>query len=191
MGMYIREESLINEIFVSSSYISWMIRSKSNIILPGRGMNMGSGWETKRSRQPNHTDWVIVKLASVGRLTNFKIDTNFYKGNNPKYAGVHGCYSLLASICLYTTLHVRTTVKPLGIYRIFQSRMPNGLLFSNRSRYTHIKNTTFHRIVTIVSGSSVHRLAHHGKPYQQYSQSTTRENTRYLTSSLPYIQMVE
>lgn len=34
----------------------------SNLILPGRGKNMGGGWETKRSRQKEHKDWVIIKL---------------------------------------------------------------------------------------------------------------------------------
>ena len=34
----------------------------SNLILPGRGKDMGDGWETKRSRQPGHKDWVIIKL---------------------------------------------------------------------------------------------------------------------------------
>lgn len=34
----------------------------SNLILPGRGQNMGDGWETKRSRLPGHKDWAIIKL---------------------------------------------------------------------------------------------------------------------------------
>lgn len=34
----------------------------SNLILPGRGKDMGDGWETKRSRQKNHKDWVIIRL---------------------------------------------------------------------------------------------------------------------------------
>lgn len=33
-----------------------------NLILPGRGKDMGDGWETKRSRTPGHQDWVIIKL---------------------------------------------------------------------------------------------------------------------------------
>lgn len=33
-----------------------------NLILPGRGKDMGDGWETKRSRTPGHNDWVIIKL---------------------------------------------------------------------------------------------------------------------------------
>lgn len=37
----------------------------SNLLLPGRGVNMGDGWETKRSRGAGHVDWVIVKLVSI------------------------------------------------------------------------------------------------------------------------------
>ena len=32
-----------------------------NLIMPGRGVNMGDGWETKRNRTPNNKDWVIVR----------------------------------------------------------------------------------------------------------------------------------
>ena len=34
----------------------------SNLILPGRGKNMGDGWETRRSRDGGHKDWVIIRL---------------------------------------------------------------------------------------------------------------------------------
>lgn len=34
----------------------------SNLVLPGRGKDMGDGWETKRSRATGHLDWVILKL---------------------------------------------------------------------------------------------------------------------------------
>ena len=34
----------------------------SNLILPGRGKDMGDGWETKRSRVKGHKDWAIIKL---------------------------------------------------------------------------------------------------------------------------------
>lgn len=35
----------------------------TNLIYPGRGKNMGDGWETKRSREKGHKDWVIIKLC--------------------------------------------------------------------------------------------------------------------------------
>lgn len=34
----------------------------SNLLLPGRGKDMGDGWETKRSREAGHKDWVLVRL---------------------------------------------------------------------------------------------------------------------------------
>jgi len=37
---------------------------RSNLLLPGRGVNMGDGWETARNREPGHVDWVVVKLVS-------------------------------------------------------------------------------------------------------------------------------
>src|SRR5437867_1854450 len=46
-----------------------------NLILPGRGVNMGDGWETKRNRTPNNRDWVIVRLAHEGIIDEILIDT--------------------------------------------------------------------------------------------------------------------
>lgn len=37
----------------------------SNLILPGRGKDMGDGWETKRSRAKGHNDWTIIKLCVI------------------------------------------------------------------------------------------------------------------------------
>lgn len=34
----------------------------SNLLLPGRGKDMGDGWETKRSREKGHNDYVIIRL---------------------------------------------------------------------------------------------------------------------------------
>ncbi|CAG8504519.1 15367_t:CDS:2 [Acaulospora morrowiae] len=64
-----------------------------NLLLPGRGVDMSDGWETKRSRQENHKDWVIVRLGSAGYLEQAEIDTAFYKGNYPESASLEACYS--------------------------------------------------------------------------------------------------
>ncbi|KAI8973460.1 allantoicase [Mycotypha africana] len=55
----------------------------SNILLPGRGQNMGDGWETKRSRTPGHTDHVLVRLGAKGHILKAVIDTSHYCGNYP------------------------------------------------------------------------------------------------------------
>jgi len=61
-----------------------------NLIMPGRGVNMGDGWETKRNRTPNNKDWVIVRLAHKGIIDNLLIDTCHFKGNYPDTCMVEG-----------------------------------------------------------------------------------------------------
>ncbi|KAL8957430.1 MAG: hypothetical protein Q9183_006063 [Haloplaca sp. 2 TL-2023] len=65
--------------------------SKSNLLLPGRGVDMGDGWETRRSRAKGHVDWVIVRLGARGRISRVVVDTAFYKGNYPQAMKVEGC----------------------------------------------------------------------------------------------------
>ncbi len=57
--------------------------SRHNLVMPGRGVNMGDGWETKRSRREG-PDWVIVKLAALGVLSRVEVDTAHFKGNFPE-----------------------------------------------------------------------------------------------------------
>ncbi len=54
----------------------------SNLIQPGRGINMGDGWETARRRTPGF-DWVILALGHQGTIEEVVIDTLHFKGNYP------------------------------------------------------------------------------------------------------------
>jgi allantoicase len=56
----------------------------SNLLLPGRGVNMGDGWETKRRRTPG-SDWCVVRLARRGIVERIELDTAFFKGNAPQH----------------------------------------------------------------------------------------------------------
>lgn len=51
-----------------------------NLNLPGKGINMGDGWETRRRREPGN-DWVILALGHRGEIDEVVIDTAFFKGN--------------------------------------------------------------------------------------------------------------
>lgn len=57
--------------------------TKDNLLLPGRGVDMGDGWETKRSRG-EHVDWVIIKLGTPGVIDKLVIDTAHFRGNYPQ-----------------------------------------------------------------------------------------------------------
>ena len=62
-----------------------------NLIMPGRGINMGDGWETKRNRTPGNKDWVIVRLAHKGVIEKILVDTCHFKGNYPDTCLIEGC----------------------------------------------------------------------------------------------------
>ena len=62
-----------------------------NLIMPGRGVNMGDGWETKRNRTPDNRDWVIVRLAHKGIIEKILVDTCHFKGNYPDTCSIEGC----------------------------------------------------------------------------------------------------
>ena len=51
---------------------------------------MGEGWETRRRRRPGN-DWIIVKLATTGRIQKLEIDTSYFKGNFPDSCSVEAC----------------------------------------------------------------------------------------------------
>jgi allantoicase len=65
----------------------------SNLIMPGRGVNMGDGWETKRNRTPNNRDWVILRLAHPGRIQSIIVDTAHFKGNYPDRCSIEACHA--------------------------------------------------------------------------------------------------
>jgi len=59
----------------------------NNLLLPGRGSNMGSGWETRRRRGPGH-DWIVIQLGGRGRPRVIEVDTNHFKGNFPERCAI-------------------------------------------------------------------------------------------------------
>ncbi len=52
------------------------------ILTPGRGQNMGDGWETRRRRQPGN-DWIVIALGAAGVAERIEVDTAYFKGNYP------------------------------------------------------------------------------------------------------------
>ncbi len=63
--------------------------SRHNLILPGPSLDMGDGWETRRSRK-EAPDWAIVELAAEGEIDRLEIDTSHFKGNFPESCALHG-----------------------------------------------------------------------------------------------------
>lgn len=62
-----------------------------NLINPGRGVNMGDGWETKRRRAPGF-DWCVLALGQAGLIEKIEIDTAHFKGNFPAQVSIQAVY---------------------------------------------------------------------------------------------------
>lgn len=91
----------------------------SNLLLPGRGQNMGDGWETKRSRVPNHSDYVIIRLGDKGHILKVEIDTSHYKGNYPDKIMLEATATDMEvpdESAVWLTLIDRTSVGPHGLF---------------------------------------------------------------------------
>ena len=63
---------------------------RHNLIMPGRGVDMGDGWETKRRRGPGY-DWAVIKLATKGLIQRIEVDTAHFKGNYPDACSLEAC----------------------------------------------------------------------------------------------------
>lgn len=68
--------------FSDAHYGAWY-----RILAPGRGIDMGDGWETRRRRGPGH-DWMIVALGARGVIEEIRVDTAHYKGNYPESCSI-------------------------------------------------------------------------------------------------------
>jgi allantoicase len=58
-----------------------------HLLMPGRGVDMGDGWETRRRREPGN-DWVVLALGCPGHLRALEVDTAHFKGNYPDRCSV-------------------------------------------------------------------------------------------------------
>lgn len=65
--------------------------SMGNLLNPGRGVNMGDGWETARRRTPGN-DWVIIALGHAGVVEEVIVDTLHFKGNYPDSCSIQGAF---------------------------------------------------------------------------------------------------
>ena len=93
---------------------------RHNLILPGRSTHMGDGWETKRRRGPGH-DWIVVRLAARGVISQIEVDTDHFKGNAPESCSVEARDGDEGS---WTTLLPRTALRPHSQHRFDVAAAP-------------------------------------------------------------------
>lgn len=113
-----------------------------NLIMPGRGINMGDGWETKRNRTPNNKDWVIVQLAHEGSIQKALIDTCHFKGNYPDSCMIEGC-NIEAGTDLKSEAIKWATILPQTKLQADHEHYFESELINTDKRFTHARLTIF------------------------------------------------
>ena len=114
-----------------------------NLIMPGRGVNMGDGWETKRNRTPGNRDWVILRLAHRGNIKQIIVDTHHFKGNYPDSCLIEGCTILKEDETRLNSPEIKwTTILPQSKLQadhehIFEKEIQNS------GPYTHARLSIF------------------------------------------------
>ncbi|GGJ00170.1 putative allantoicase [Shewanella hanedai] len=116
---------------------------KNNLIRPGRGVNMGDGWETKRRRDPG-PDWLIAKLATQGSIEKVVIDTCHFKGNFPDTFSLEG---MISSSDDFTNGQQDANWQPIiGRTKLAAHRehlFINELLVKSEQTFTHVRINIF------------------------------------------------
>lgn len=126
-----------------------------NLLMPGRGINMGDGWETKRRRSAGH-DWVIIALTRPGQLKRVLLDTCHFKGNYPDRAIIEATCanddaSVLENRCEWVSLLPETKLQADREHRFQRS------LLNTDQWVTHIR-------LSIYPDGGVSRLRVYGYP---------------------------
>jgi allantoicase len=63
----------------------------NNMLMPGRGVTMGDGWETRRRREPGN-DWCVIALGKSGTISKIEVDTCHFKGNYPDRCSIQAAF---------------------------------------------------------------------------------------------------
>jgi allantoicase len=112
---------------------------KNNLIMPGRGKDMGDGWETKRRRDPG-PDWSIVKLAAQGSVEKVVVDTCHFKGNFPDTFMLEGINTSSDDFNdANADLDWQTIIPQTKLYAHREHLFTSEIITDKLQQFTHVK----------------------------------------------------
>ena len=111
-----------------------------NILAPGKGKNMGDGWETRRSRGKNF-DWLILKCAAIGKIKKIQIDTHHFKGNYPDKCSLQAAYlnqKMSSKTIVNKSKKWKLLLNKVKLYAHKKHNFKNKLMKNNKVNYIKI-----------------------------------------------------
>ncbi len=110
----------------------------TNLIMPGRGINMGDGWETKRNRTPGNCDWAILKLARPGYIERIIVDTHHFKGNYPDSCSIETCVSDSDDELMNNKVQWQTTLPPQKLMADNEHEFQKEIIYTGESSHVRL-----------------------------------------------------
>jgi len=111
-----------------------------NILSPGKGKNMGDGWETRRSRGKNF-DWLIFKCGTPGKINKIQIDTHHFKGNYPDKCSLQAAYlngKISNKSIISRSKKWKSLLNKVKLYAHKKHNFKNKLMQNNKINYIKI-----------------------------------------------------
>lgn len=124
-----------------------------NLLRPDEAVDMGDGWETKRSPLPKR-DWVILALGQAGHIDTVHVHTRHFKGNYPtgiRIEALHWPDAPPHALSYSEDWAVIVPDHPLGPDR------GHDMPVERQGPWTHLK-------ATILSDGGISRLRAFGRP---------------------------
>lgn len=143
---------------VAIAYSDQHFGSADNLLLSGRGKDMGDGWETARSRIKGHVDWAIIKLGAPGYIDKIVADTIHFLGNYPQSIEIYGLLETDQSVQTMDYLDPRWTliVGPTKMKPNIEHFYEGDSLSGKGQIFSHVK-------LTIIPDGGVKRLRVFGR----------------------------
>jgi allantoicase len=120
--------------------------SPQNLTMPGRGSDMGDGWETKRRRDQNN-DWAVLKLGKPGSIRKVIIDTAHFKGNFPDTASLLAInaneLNLSTQDLVSGSAQWQTVLEQTPLYADKEHLFIKEIKVSAEAEFTHVKLNIF------------------------------------------------
>ncbi len=109
-----------------------------NMLMPGRGVNMGDGWETRRLRTPGN-DWAVIALGHAGTIERIVVDTAHFRGNYPAAFSLNAAYvpTLHDSACVAASMFWQPLFAKTELSANAEHEFDSGVLISEP--VTHVR----------------------------------------------------
>ncbi|MCH9757626.1 MAG: allantoicase, partial [Proteobacteria bacterium] len=107
-------------------------------LMPGRGVNMGDGWETRRLRTPGN-DWAVIALGHAGTIERIVVDTAHFRGNYPAAFSLNAAYvpTLHDSACVAASMFWQPLFAKTELSANAEHEFDSGVLISEP--VTHVR----------------------------------------------------